>query len=48
MPDYAQFVTIVEDINCKIIDEFNKLEVNFAFPSRTLYIDNNNNVKDVL
>ena len=48
IPDYAQFVTIVEDINCKIIDEFNKLEVNFAFPSRTLYIDNNNNVKDVL
>ncbi|AEM21635.1 mechanosensitive ion channel [Brachyspira intermedia PWS/A] len=38
IPDYAEFVKIVEDINYKIIDEFNKLGVGFAFPSRTLYI----------
>ncbi len=38
IPDYAEFVKIVEDINYKIVDEFNKLGVGFAFPSRTLYI----------
>lgn len=36
--DYNEFVRVVEDINYKIIDEFNKLGVGFAFPSRTLYI----------
>ena len=37
--DYVQYVTIVEDVNYRIIDEFNKLGVGFAFPSRTLYIN---------
>ena len=41
--DYVQYVTIVEDVNYRIIDEFNKLGVGFAFPSRTLYINNNEN-----
>ncbi|ASJ22294.1 mechanosensitive ion channel family protein [Brachyspira hampsonii] len=36
--EYNEFVRVVEDINYKIIDEFNKLGVGFAFPSRTLYI----------
>ena len=38
IPDYAEFVKIVEEVNYKIVDEFNKLGVGFAFPSRTLYI----------
>ncbi|MEI0539107.1 mechanosensitive ion channel family protein [Brachyspira pulli] len=38
IPDYAGFVQVVEEVNYKIVDEFNKLGVGFAFPSRTLYI----------
>lgn len=38
IPDYAGFVKVVEEVNYKIVDEFNKLGVGFAFPSRTLYI----------
>ncbi|WP_300367936.1 mechanosensitive ion channel family protein [Brachyspira sp.] len=38
MPDYKEFVKTIEEINYKIVDEFNKLGVSFAFPSRTLYI----------
>ena len=38
IPDYAEFVRVVEEVNYKIVDEFNKLGVSFAFPSRTLYI----------
>lgn len=37
--EYKEFVRIVEDINYKIVDEFNKLNISFAFPSRTLYIN---------
>ncbi|WP_300711781.1 mechanosensitive ion channel family protein [uncultured Brachyspira sp.] len=37
--DYKEFVKVVEEINYKIVDEFNKLGINFAFPSRTLYIN---------
>ena len=36
--DYNEFVRVVEEVNYKIVDEFNKLSVGFAFPSRTLYI----------
>lgn len=38
IPDYAGFVKVVEEVNYKLVDEFNKLGVGFAFPSRTLYI----------
>lgn len=36
--DYVDFARIVEEVNYKLVDEFNKLGVGFAFPSRTLYI----------
>ncbi|WP_028330097.1 mechanosensitive ion channel family protein [Brachyspira alvinipulli] len=36
--DYAEYVRIVEDVNYKLVDEFNKLGINFAFPSRTIYM----------
>ena len=38
IPDYAEYVRIVEDVNYKLVDEFNKLGINFAFPSRTIYM----------
>lgn len=36
--DYVDFARIVEEVNYKIVDEFAKIGVGFAFPSRTLYI----------
>lgn len=38
-PDYTKYTEIVENINYKIAEEFEKLKVNFAFPSRTLYVN---------
>ncbi|MEI0611536.1 mechanosensitive ion channel family protein [Brachyspira pilosicoli] len=38
IPDYAEFVKVVESINYKLVEEFAKINANFAFPSRTLYI----------
>lgn len=37
--NYDGFIAVVEDVNLKIIEEFNKLEVSFALPSRTLYVE---------
>ena len=38
IPDYAEFVKVVESINYKLVEEFAKINANFAFPSRTIYI----------
>ena len=40
--DYLVYVSTVENINHKIMEEFAKINVNFAFPSRTLYVNNLN------
>lgn len=36
--DYTEFVTVVEKINYKIVEEFAKINANFAFPSTTVYL----------
>ena len=36
--DYAEFVKVVEKINYKIVEEFAKINANFAFPSTTVYV----------
>ncbi|WP_157150623.1 mechanosensitive ion channel family protein [Brachyspira sp. SAP_772] len=36
--DYAEFVKVVESINYKLVEEFAKINANFAFPSTTVYL----------
>ena len=38
--DYALFMDINQDINLKIKDAFDKHEINFAFPTQTLHMEN--------
>lgn len=46
-PDYVKYVETVEKINYTIIENFEKIKVNFAFPSRTIYI-NSEDIKNKL
>ncbi len=39
--DYVKYVSVVQEVNYLIIDEFNKREISFAFPSQTIYMDKN-------
>jgi small-conductance mechanosensitive channel len=36
--DYNKYMDIKQDINFKIIDEFNKLGIEFAYPTQTLFV----------
>lgn len=36
--DYAEFVQVVERINYRLVEEFAKINANFAFPSTTVYL----------
>ncbi len=36
--DYLEYVRVVQEVNYKIVEKFNALGINFAFPSQTIYM----------
>ncbi len=38
-PDYNKFMDTQQDINLKILDEFNKRNIGFAYPTQTIFVE---------
>lgn len=44
--DYVEYTQIVQEVNFRLVEEFAKIGVEFAYPTQTLYVQNSS-VKDV-
>lgn len=38
-PDYKEFMFLMDKINLRIFEEFNKQNINFAYPTQTIFLD---------
>ncbi|HSP88780.1 MAG TPA: mechanosensitive ion channel family protein [Ignavibacteriaceae bacterium] len=45
-PDYNKYMDIQQDINLKIYNEFEKREIEFAYPTQTLFVNKENGIAD--
>jgi small-conductance mechanosensitive channel len=45
-PDYNKYMDIQQDINLKIYKEFEKQEIEFAYPTQTLFVNKENGIAD--
>lgn len=39
--DYVEYTSIVQEVNFRLVEEFAKIGVEFAYPTQTLYVQNN-------
>ena len=45
-PEYGVYMDTQQAINFTLVEEFNKAQIEFAFPTRTVYVKNENINKD--